>query len=195
MKSKRLVCLVVMVVAITLVQPLVASTFTAMDRTEMVGASVAVVEGEVLSTVSYWNRDSSMIFTDVMLLVRDRHHGDSASVVKIKTFGGEVDGYRVEGSGFARFTVGDRAFVFLRPDELDPDMLRVTGHQLGHYDIVARPDGVEWAVPTVDEGMHLVTRELTQASAPAAMPLADLRQEVRALSERLEGDETDRPVN
>jgi hypothetical protein len=164
--------------------PLEASTFLAMSTSDLVKSSSAVIEGEVISIESRWTSDRRIIVTDAVVRVWDVLGGKAADVVQVKTFGGTVDGFTVEASGFPTFTAGERVLLFLEPDT-EAGRLRVNGYQQGLYRIVQRPDGVESAVPAVDQGVQLLSASGNRVRPLPAMPLDDLRQLIRAEFRRL----------
>ena len=164
--------------------PLAASTFVAMSTSDLVQSSSAVIEGEVISLQSRWTRNRRIIVTDAMVRVWDVLGGKAPEIVHVKTFGGTVNGFTVEASGFPTFTVGERVLLFLEPDT-EAGRLRVNGYQQGLYRIVQRPDGIESAVPAVDQDVQLLSASGTRVKPLPAMALDDLRHLIRAEFERL----------
>lgn len=184
MDSKRW-WLVAALAWVAVLRPVDASTFIAMGTAELVSASSAIVEGEVLRVDSYWDDEGRVILSEAMVLVRDTVAGEAHSIVRVKTFGGTVDGFTVEAIGFPRFVKGERVFLFLEPDR-QADMMRVAGYQQGQYRIVAGVDGVERAVSAVDEGAELVPSAKSAVTLPQTLPLAELKELVRREAARLE---------
>jgi len=166
------------------VPPVDASTFVAMSTSDLVQSSSAVIEGEVVSMESRWTRNRRIIVTDAVVRVWDVLGGKAPEIVHVKTFGGTVNGFTVEASGFPTFTVGERVLLFLEPDT-EAGRLRVNGYQQGLYRIVQRPDGIESAVPAVDQDVQLLSATGTRVRPLPAMPLDDLRHLIRAEFERL----------
>jgi hypothetical protein len=164
--------------------PLAASTFVAMSTSDLVQSSSAVIEGEVVSLQSRWTRNRRIIVTDAMVRVWDVLGGKAPEIVHVKTFGGTVNGFTVEASGFPTFTVGERVLLFLEPDT-EAGRLRVNGYQQGLYRIVQRPDGIESAVPAVDQDVQLLSASGTRVKPLPAVALDDLRHLIRAEFERL----------
>ena len=119
-----------------------------------------------------------------MVRVWDVLGGKAPEIVQVKTFGGTVNGFTVEASGFPAFAVGERVLLFLEPDT-EAGRLRVNGYQQGLYRIVQRPDGTESAVPSVDHGVELLSASGARVRPLPAMRLDDLRQLIRAEFERL----------
>lgn len=160
-------------------QPLGASTFVAMSTGDLVHDSSAVVAGEVLEVESYWEKTGRIIVTDALVKVDDVLVGQVPTVVRVRTFGGTVNGYTVEASGFPTFAKGERLLLFLEPDRADADAMRVTGYQQGLYRIQAGPRGGEVAVSAVDGGALLLKADGRTVDRPAVQPLAELQQSIR----------------
>ena len=94
--------------------------------------------------------------------------------------GGEVAGRRLVWAGeiaslFHRFDIR------LHGAWLDAEPLRVTGYQLGHYEVRRGADGTELAVPTLELGVRLLTPAGRVAPRPATLPLAELKARVREI--------------
>jgi hypothetical protein len=166
--------------------PALGSTFLHMSHADLARHANAVVVGNVLSVESFWNKPGRVIVTEAMVEVEDAIAGDAPSVVVVRTFGGTVNGYTVEAHGFPTFTKGERLLLFLENDAREPGTTRVVGYQEGKYRVVVDRNGVELAVPTVDEGARLLTADGKPAPEPKTMRLADFRAEIRDLVERAE---------
>jgi hypothetical protein len=153
-----------------------ASTFLAMSLDELVAESDQVVQGEVVQTRSFWDAEQRVILTDATLRV-DRHLlGEGPPTVTVRTFGGRVDDYEVLAHGFPAFAEGDEVVLFLQ--EQGDGTSRVTGYQLGHYEVVDR-DGSAWVVPTWDAGSRLLTADGRLAPGPVAQDLASFARDLR----------------
>ena len=159
--------------------PLAASTFVAMDLGELVGASSAVVQGEVLRVESYWEKTGTVIVSEAMVRVEEAVVGEPHSIVRVRTFGGTVGGYTVEAHGFPTFVQGERVLIFLAPDT-EPDLLRVTGYQQGLFRIAKTPGGAERALSALDDGARLVSPDGRAADLPRELSLVDLKDRIRA---------------
>ena len=183
---KRWLVVVALVLAAAL-QPLSASTFIAMGVRDLVGASEAVVEAEVLKVESYWSASGRLIVTEAMVRVQDLVAGEAPSVIRVKTFGGTVDGYTIEAHGFPIFAKGERLVLFLEADDVE-GMMRVTGYQQGQYRIERGNDGVEKAVSAIEEGANLVTPSNRTVYHPRVLPVVDLKNLVRSEAARLAGN-------
>jgi hypothetical protein len=164
---------------LTLTGPLFGSTFEAMTPGQLVAGSAAIVEGNVLKVQSFWDADHRVILTEALVQVRDVIAGETPSVVRVKTFGGTLGDYTIEAIGFPTFARGERIVVFLE-EEADPDVLRVTGFQQGLFRVAVDPAGEEVAHSAVDEGAHLVHANGRASLIPSSLPLAQLKQQIRA---------------
>jgi hypothetical protein len=155
--------------------PAAASTFVALDQEELVASSRAVVQGRVLDTRSFWNDDRTAIVSEARVEVTDLVAGEAPGVVVVRTFGGEVGNYRVEAHGFPSFSAGDRVLLFL---ETDGDSYRVAGYSQGHWRVRSTAKG-EVAVPTLEEGVRLFTKDGRLAARPQPVQLDDFKNGIR----------------
>lgn len=175
MKRAALLCAVALVAAAAL--PATASTFLGMTQGELVANSNAVVVGEITDVRSFWNDEATAIVTEASVVVHETLAGNAPSIVVVRTFGGQVGPVRIEAHGFPTFEKGQRAVLFLGEDG---DASRVIGYQLGHWKVVTRhSDGVQVALPTVDDGANIINRDGSPAQRPRAMTLDTLRHQVR----------------
>lgn len=173
MKRWSVVCLLALVAAL----PAAASTFLAMSRGELIDGSAAVVQGEVLEVRSFWDAEGRVIVSEALIQVEEAVLGDPGSQVRVKTWGGTVDGYTVEAHGFPKFSAHDRVLLFLEREH--EGVAKVAGYQQGHYRLVVDRSGFEWAVPTVDAGANLLTADGRPAPAAKAMLLDELKGSIR----------------
>lgn len=162
--------------------PLSASTFLAMQGSELVAQSDAVVVGEVLYTYSYWNREGTMVFTDAVVHVQSSVLGKASGLVTVRTPGGTVADFRVEAEGFPAFAAGQRQVLFLH--QAADGVMEVTGYQQGQYRVITRSDGVEVAVPAL-KGARLLTASGAPAALPRAMELSHLTRSIQAEAQGL----------
>ncbi|HXT50298.1 MAG TPA: hypothetical protein VN811_04605, partial [Thermoanaerobaculia bacterium] len=164
--------------------PASGSTFLHMSRAELAAKASSVVLGNVLSVESFWTKSGRIIVTEAMVEVEDAVLGEAPSVVRVRTFGGTVNGYTVEAHGFPTFEKGERLLLFLEQDKADPDATRVLGYQEGMYRVAMDKAGREVAHPTVDAGARLLTADGKVAPVQRPVLLDDLRGEVRELGRR-----------
>jgi hypothetical protein len=179
---KRFVSLGVVALLLALAVPAGASTFLAQNRAELVAQSDAVVQGEVLSVESFWTPSGRIIVTQAMVRVTETIAGEAPTVLVVRTFGGTVDGFTVEAHGFPTFQQGDRLLLFVENQK--DGSVEVTGYRLGQYRVVRDQAGVEFAVPTLEKGVRLLTRDGKEAARPQAVRLDTFKNEIRALAER-----------
>lgn len=175
---KRVVVSVGLLLALAVALPAAASTFLAMNQKELLQQSEAVVQGQVLQINSFWERTGSVIVTEALVRVEEAVVGDAPSVVVVRTFGGTVDGYTVEAHGFPRFRANDRLVIFLGPEK--DGAASVVGYQQGQFRVVRNQAGAEIAVPTVDGGANLLTTDGRPVPRAQAVPLATLKDSIRA---------------
>jgi hypothetical protein len=129
-----------------------------------------------------------VIVTEALVEVEEVLVGGAPAMITVRTYGGEVAGYRVEAHGFPRFEEGERAVLFLTAAE--DGTTRVLGYQLGHYRIGRNRAGVEVAVPSVDAGGSYLTRDGRVAPRPETQELVRFKADVRRVARAL-GRETD----
>lgn len=192
---KRLVSAILVSMVVIAAGPAAASTFLAMERPALVAEADAVVQGRVLKVDAFWEPTGTVIVSEAMVQVEDSLFGETPTVVIVRTFGGTVNGFTIEAHGFPVFAAGERVLLFLQEDLPGPprpvqgghgeDHMRVTGYQQGHYRVVADESGGEWAVPTTDSHASLLTADGKQAPAAREMPLAELKDLIRADAVRL----------
>jgi hypothetical protein len=173
---KRLASVGLLLLAVAAV-PLGASTFLFMSDEELVKSSAAVVEGRVLQVSSFWEKTGRIIVSEALVRVDDALFGDVPTVVKVRTFGGTVNGFTVEAHGFPTFKANERVLLYLEAER--DGVSRVTGYQQGHFRIVRDKAGVDVAVPTVDNGGHFVTLDGRPVVAPKAVRLDALKSAIR----------------
>jgi hypothetical protein len=175
--TRRILCLAALV-ALAITLPVSASTFVAMDQGELVSQSNAVVEGRIQNVQSFWNEEHTMIFTHSLVEVESTVAGKAARFITVRTPGGTVGDYTVHAEGFPAFGNGDRVLLFVRQDG---GAYTVTGHRLGHYSIQTQSNGVEMAVPTLEQGVELLTLNGAPAPRPQAVRLDELKAQIRGL--------------
>lgn len=182
MKTRRLAGLFALAFAV-LALPLSASTFVALDDVELVAAADGAVVGEVLEVHSFWNDRGTLIVTEAKLLVRDVVFGDAPAEITVRTFGGDVAGYKVEAHGFPTFEVGQTQLVVL--EKAVDGTLRVAGHRQGQFEVQTRMDGTAVAVPMVGDARFL-TRDGQLAPARKATTLSNIKTHFRTVRSELD---------
>lgn len=108
--------------------------------------------------------------------------GEAPSIVRVQTFGGNVDGFIVEAHGFPEFKAGERMILFLAPEK--DGIAKVTGYQFGQYLVRRDKAGVEYAVPALDLGANVVTKDGRPFVRPQAVRLDAFKDQVRATARR-----------
>lgn len=161
--------------------PSIASTFLAMDLTDLAAEADAVVRGEVLSVESFWDAEHRVILTDAQLRIDEALAGglEKGRVVTVRTFGGKVGDYEIVAHGFPKFEAGEELVLFVTRHA--DRTLQVTGYQLGQYEVLER-GGVEVAVPSWDGGATLVDRSGELVAGPVTVALDELRSELRSMT-------------
>jgi hypothetical protein len=172
---KRLVSIgLLMVVA---AMPAGASTFLKMTQKDLVRDAAAVVKGQVIQVNSFWTPDGTIIVSEAMIKVDEAFLGSPDSIVIVKTFGGEVNGFNVEAHGFPRFTLNEKVLLYLEKEE--NGVARVAGYQQGQFRVVQDKAGVEYAIPATDEDSNVVARNGRTAPREKAIRLDVLRDSIR----------------
>lgn len=179
---KRFVWLGLVALALAVAVPAGASTFVGLTHDEMVAQSDAVVEGEVLNVHSFWSRSGRLIVTEAIVRVNETIVGEAPTSIILRTFGGTVGGYTVEAHGFPKFEKGQKLLLFV--DNQADGTAEVTGYRQGQYQIVRDRAGVNMAVPTLEPGVRLLTRDGRAAARPQAVQLDVLKNQIRGAAER-----------
>jgi hypothetical protein len=164
-----------------------SSSFLALSQEELLAGSAAVLQGRVVEVESFWNAEHTAILSEALVSVDEVLVGRAPTLVRVRTFGGTVAGYTVEAHGFPRFVAGEEALLFLYREPADGSV-RVWGYQQGQYRIETR-GGERIAVPAVGRGVRLLRSDGVEVEPARALPLAELRQRVLELGQRLGGGE------
>lgn len=166
-------------------RPSVASTFVAMSQEDLVSKSTTVVEGEVLEAHSFWNDDSTSIYTDAQILVHDVILGFAPALVTVRVSGGTVGGVTLQAHGFPTFQKGERLVLFLEPRAGADEVFRVVGYQQGEYKIVPGPRGEDMVIPvaTWSRARYVGTKATNTDLEPRS--LSELRSSLRQLAAEL----------
>lgn len=162
--------------------PMAASTFEAMNQKELIAASEAAVQGQVLKVHSFWDPSGRMVMTEALVRVEETLFGEAPSIVRVQTFGGNVDGFIVEAAGFPEFKAGDRMILFLSPEK--DAVARVAGYQFGQFHIRRDKAGVEFAVSALGTEVNVVTKDGRPFARPQAVRLDTFKDQVRETARR-----------
>ena len=174
--------LLVGLAVVLMAMPATASTFVAMDQAELVAASDAVIQGEVLEVHSFWNRGGTAVITEARILVEEVVAGQAASEIVVRTFGGQVGDYVLEAHGFPVFQEGQRLLLFVHQSQ--DTSLRVTGYRLGEYRVAQGDRGQLVAMPTLEPGVRLVHANGQAAPRPQVVDLDTFKSQIRGLAGR-----------
>lgn len=180
---KRVLLLGLFALALAAAVPAGASTFIGLTTDELVATSDAVVQGEVLQVHSFWSKSGRIIVTEAVVRVTETVAGKSPSAVVLRTFGGTVEGYTVEAHGFPRFEKGQELLLFVSNQK--DGTAEVTGYRQGQYRIVRDQAGAVMAVPTVEHGVRLLTRDGKTAPRPQALRLDAFKSQIQAGAQRV----------
>ena len=176
------ICTLAIALALT-AAPVTASTFLAMSPQELVEGSDAIIQGRVLAQRSFWGADGRIVLTEVTVKVRDVIVGQAPEIVKVQVPGGTVGDFAVHATGFPSFDAREKVILFLSFD--DAGAARVLGHQLGHWEVVKRLDGVKMAVPRTEDGATFFTRSGRMMPEPQSVPLTDFKRGLRRIDREM----------
>lgn len=166
-----------------------ASLVLAMELPEMTASADAIVVAKVVGMRSWRRPGEKAIFTEVKLQVAESWKGQlsgNSRTISVVHPGGEVDGIEMHVHGLPSFSHGEEAVLFLDTRvEHRPDLgFTLTGLGQGKRRLF-RQDGRLMAAPS-DRSAAVLKDALGrwQAAPPEpAIPLDDLRQQVRLLLE------------
>jgi hypothetical protein len=179
---KRFIWVGLLALVLTAALPVGASTFVALTPDQLVAQSDAVVQGEVLKVNSFWTPEGRVIVSEALVRVTETIAGSSPDVLVVKTYGGTVGGFTVKAEGFPGFKAGERVVLFVQ-NQADGSV-EVTGYRQGQYR-VAFQRGVEKAIPTLEEGVNLLTPDGREAIRPVAKELETFKQQIRDRADRV----------
>jgi hypothetical protein len=172
-----------LVFAALVAAPAAASTFIALTHEELVRDAEAVIVGRIVEVGSFWNAEHTAILTEATLEVEDTVVGAAPAYLTLRTFGGRVGDYVIEAHGFPRFVLGERLLVFLEPEQEGAH--KVLGYLQGQYRIRPNAAGQDIAEPLADFGARVLRRDGSEAPAPRALPLAQLKSQLRDIAGRV----------
>jgi hypothetical protein len=162
--------------------PALASTALQMDVPSLTRAASEVVRARVIGTRSAWTEDHRRIVTFVELEVLETWKGAPRTRLTVLQFGGEVDGIGQQVSGVASLDSGQEVVVFV---ERQGPIHRVVGLAQGVYRVERQTAAEDArAVPAALDGLELVAPRAGLLHPRRPLPLAELRDEVRAAAGR-----------
>jgi len=169
---------IALLVALAAAAPASGATFIDMEIPELVAASDAVIEGRVVDVQSFWDEKGAVIVSEATVQVDDKIVGKSEDWIRVRTVGGEVGGYTIQAPGFPTLDLDERVVLFVQRPGDGEEAFRITGHPLGKYRVV-EDGGEQIARPSVDDGAVLVSPRGGPATAPRALSLDRLKEDVR----------------
>jgi hypothetical protein len=184
-RRTSLLCLAVLTGALASIgapRPAAASLVLAMDLAQLTTNADRVVVGEILSVESKWDDAHKRIFTMVQVHVAETWKGPAPADgrVVIVQPGGSVGDIEMRVHGMPQFTPGVRAVLFLRGLE----QAQVVGLGQGRRAMRFESKAQRWIVDGGDRSaaVNLDGKGgMRPAKAELALPLDDLRKQVRAL--------------
>jgi hypothetical protein len=168
--------------------PADASSFARVGLDYLVSQNGLVVQGEVLSTRSYWNDPGTLILTDVQISVTEVLKGRwSNPEITVTIPGGTVGDDTIAVLGGAELKPGKPYVLFLQRGELPGirGVYVVPDHSQGVFEIQSRQGGPRAVSQAVR--LALVPDAFGNAETPGGapgMPLQAMRRSVRELVER-----------
>ncbi len=118
--------------ALVLAVPALASSVRKMELPEMVSKSDSVVQGTVESVEARW--ESDLIFTYASIRVDESFKGAPRRALLIRQPGGKLGALNLTVSGTPQFKAGDRVIVFLQNQS--NGTFDIVGLGQGKYDLV-----------------------------------------------------------
>jgi hypothetical protein len=172
--------LVGLVALLMMTVPASASTFISMDLDQLIAESEMVVVARVVKTSYGWSERGGLIVGRNILAVQETLKGQAPAKLAVRTFGGEVGGFRVEAHGMPQLTKGEKVILFLARDE-HTGTLQIVGYQQGHYREVELDSGQLLAVSQAEEGLNIVDRRgsLTERSAAGSFGLGQFKSMIQ----------------
>lgn len=152
----------------------VRSLYAPPSLPELVERAQTVVAGEVLDMQSTWTPDRRQIFTTVTLRTDRRFKGGGDSLVRFRIPGGTVGDTRLMVTHSPRFSVGERALVFLSGES--GRLPRVVAGEAGKRHLREGEDGQELILPA------FALSEGAGGTASLISDLEDLATVVRRLA-------------
>lgn len=179
-----------LVTALLVPSPARASLVRAMGLADLTAGASRIVVAEVIGASSAFGEDRRRIFTTVEVQVAEAWKGPMPSGGRFKfvQLGGVVGDLELRVHGLPSFRTGDRAVLFLGGEGPSSYLVGMgQGHRPLRYDVAAR----RWMVQPGDRSAAVevqrstdgtkAARRLIPAAPEVAVPLDELRSQVRAL--------------
>jgi hypothetical protein len=159
-----------------LAAPAFATTVAKLSLEQLVQGADLIVQGQVQSVYSQWDRERRLVFTYVSIRVEDPLKGERRQSVLIRQIGGTAGTIQMSVAGMPQFKSGERALVFLKRQ--DATTFQVVGMNQGLYRIV------EDSAVSNSSGLDLLdtkTGEITKPRIGVRAPLEQLKTRIREL--------------
>jgi hypothetical protein len=173
-----------LVVIVGGIAPVGASTFIAMTMEELIQEADAVVQGRVIRLESKWDQQGRIIVTEATVQVSETIVGVAPSEIVVQMPGGKVADYRVNALGFPQLANGEEVILFIKEDQ-NTQVSHIVGHQLGHFEVVTRLDGVTLAVPRIEDGASFLLPSGRPLPVTRSTELEEFKGRVRAEAVRI----------
>lgn len=156
-----------------------ASLMVAMDLSELTQEADRIVVASVLSVQSEWDSSHRRILSRIEIKVEEAWKGEVMGDGRLTLVqpGGMADDVEMIVHGMPRFSLGERAVLFLA-GETRPV---VVGMAQGKRSLRWDSGGRRWMAQAVDRMGLLAKDARSPATVDPPMPLEQLRQRVRAL--------------
>lgn len=168
----------------TLAVPVDASTFVAQTPQKLVQTTDSVVQGKIVNLETRWSESGRMVVTEALVLVDEVLIGKTKRVVKVRTYGGEIDGVQFEAIGFPKFEADEKVLLFLKADDEDGSV-RVHGYQQGQFRVVTRNDGVTLVVPMVDDEAAYITKSGALLPVPESVEIGTFKRNLQTIAQKV----------
>ena len=138
MKSKILIRLAILAVALGPAAPARATSMVSMSMEQLAQASSDIVQARVVSQVSGWNATHTQIETITTLEVSQTLKGSAASTIQVRQMGGTVGPVTQTVMGDVYLRAQGEYVLFLEPD--NNSNFHVVGMSQGAYPIYENAD-------------------------------------------------------
>jgi hypothetical protein len=182
---KKLIHLVVLVLALGLVRPGIATTVIPPSFDDLVDQSDVIFQGTATQVKSEWVGEGSErhIMTYVTFTVEDALKGNPGRTYTLRTFGGTVDGETMAVADAPKFEVGNKDILFVQNN--GSQVVPLVGIMHGRFRI--RQDETGRAIVATNEGepVRSVARLGKPKGANETEPTLTPDQFKAAVSERV----------
>ena len=109
------------------------TTVIPMSVEQLTHAASRVVEGQVLTSWSVWNKEHTRIYTYSRVRVGRVLKGNPEAEITVQQVGGSAGGYTMKVSGVRILRPGEEALLFVRPSASNVVTWAVVGLMQGHF--------------------------------------------------------------